>query len=101
MEQTTQQITEMLGAGEAHISNNPKEAPAHYAKLESLWTRLRPEMEEDMKAKQDKLAADTAKMDADREKRKAGMKAFSEIMERREAERKADDEKRKAEREAD
>jgi hypothetical protein len=29
------------------------------------------------------------------------MKAFSEIMERREAERKADDEKRKAEREAD
>jgi hypothetical protein len=42
-------------------------------------------MEEDIKAKQVMLDADNAKRDADQEKRKADMKAFNEMMERREA----------------
>jgi hypothetical protein len=45
-------------------------------------------MEEDMKVKQHELTADTTKRDAEGEKRKADMKAFNEMMERREAERK-------------
>jgi hypothetical protein len=59
------------------------------------------EMEENMKAKQDKLLADWAKIDADREKRRADLKAFNKMMERREAERKDYEKKRWAEREAD
>jgi hypothetical protein len=51
-----------------------------------------------MKAKQGNLHAHWAKMDADREKWRADMKAFNEMMDRREAERKADEEKRMAER---
>jgi hypothetical protein len=43
-------------------------------------------MEEDMKAKQAELEADTAKRGAEGEKKKADMKAFNEIMEKREAE---------------
>jgi hypothetical protein len=46
-------------------------------------------MEENMKAKQDKLFANWAKQDADREKRRADMKAFNEMAERREDKRKA------------
>jgi hypothetical protein len=46
-------------------------------------------MEEDIKARQDKLHANWAKVDADREKRRADMKAFNELMEGREAERRA------------
>jgi hypothetical protein len=45
-------------------------------------------MEENTKAKQDKLLADWAKIDADQEKRRADLKAFNEMTERREAERK-------------
>jgi hypothetical protein len=53
MEQTRQKIREMLGLH------------THYAQV---CTRLRAEIEEDIKAKQDKLHADWAKIDADREK---------------------------------
>jgi hypothetical protein len=58
-------------------------------------------MEEDMKAKQVELEACMAKLETERVKRKAGMKAFKEMMERREAERKAHEEKRMAERKAE
>jgi Skp family chaperone for outer membrane proteins len=71
MEQTRQEIREMLATH------------AHYAQMEPLWTRLRAEMEEDIKARQDKLHADWAKMDADREKRRADIKAFNEMKEGR------------------
>jgi hypothetical protein len=54
MKQTMQQIREMLGVGEALISTNKREAHAHYANMEPLWIRLWAEVEEDMKAKQDK-----------------------------------------------
>jgi hypothetical protein len=40
-------------------------------------------------------------LDAEQEKRKADMKAFKEMMERGDAERKTDEEKRMAERKAD
>jgi Skp family chaperone for outer membrane proteins len=56
-----------------------------YTKVEPLWARLRTEMEEDLKARQDKLDADNATIDADQGKRRADMKAFNEMMERREA----------------
>jgi hypothetical protein len=69
--------------------------------MEPLWTRLQAEREQDVKAKQEKPRADWAKIDADREERKADMKAFNEMMERREAERKVDKEKRMAERKAE
>jgi hypothetical protein len=46
-------------------------------------------MEEDIKARQDKLHAYSAKIDVDREQRRADMKASNEMMEGREAERKA------------
>jgi hypothetical protein len=59
---------------------------AHYTQMEPLWARLWAKMEEDIKASQDKLDANWAKIDADREKRRAGMKAFNEMMKRREAE---------------
>jgi alkylhydroperoxidase/carboxymuconolactone decarboxylase family protein YurZ len=52
MEQTRQQIREMLATY------------AHYAQVEALWNHLRAKMEEDIKAKQDKLCADWAKTDA-------------------------------------
>jgi hypothetical protein len=42
-------------------------AHVHYAQMEPLWTRLMVEMEEGINAKQDKLQADWAKTDADRE----------------------------------
>jgi hypothetical protein len=89
MEQTRQQVRETLAAH------------APYAQVEPLWTRLRAEMEEDIKSRQDKLHADWAKIDADqRKKKKADMKAFNE-MEGRKAERKAYKEKMMAEWEAD
>jgi hypothetical protein len=55
----------------------------------------------DMRARQDKLHADWTKIDADRGKRKGHIKTFNEMMERREAERKADDEKMMAQWEVD
>jgi hypothetical protein len=61
---------------------------AGYTQINPLLTRLRAEMEEDMKAKQAALEADMAKIDAEREKRKADMKACKEMMVRREAEKK-------------
>jgi uncharacterized damage-inducible protein DinB len=64
-------------------------AHTYCAQLEPLWIHLRVEMEEDIKAMQDKLHADWAKVDAYREKRKADIEAFDEMMEGREAERKA------------
>jgi hypothetical protein len=54
-----------------------------------------------MKAKQDKLHADWTKIDADRQKRRVTLKAFNEMIERREAERKAYEEESMAEQEAD
>jgi type II secretory pathway component PulK len=81
MEQTRQQIREMLGAH------------THYTQMEHLRTHLRAEMEKDIKGRQNKFNADRVKTDADQEKRRADMKAFNEMMERREAERKACDEK--------
>jgi hypothetical protein len=54
-------------------------------------------MEEGIKARQDKLDADNAKIVADREKRRADMEALNEMMERRETERKAYEEKMMAE----
>jgi hypothetical protein len=86
---------------EALTSTNPKEAQAHYAKMELLCTKLRAEREEDIKAKQDKSHTDWANMYANREKRRADMKAFNEMMERREAERKTYEETMMAEWEAD
>jgi hypothetical protein len=68
MEQTMRQIREMMRVAEALISTNPKEAQAHYAMMEPLWTRLWAEREEDMKAKQDKLHTNWAKTDTDRKK---------------------------------
>jgi hypothetical protein len=47
-------------------------------------------MEEDMKAKQAELEASKAKGYAERERKKADMKAFNETMERLEPQRKAD-----------
>jgi hypothetical protein len=82
-EQTMRQIREMMSVAEALISTNPKEAQAHYAKMEPLWTRLWAERGEDTEAKQEKSRADWAKIDANREKRKVDMKAFNEMMERR------------------
>jgi hypothetical protein len=51
--------------------------------MEPLWTRLWAEREENMKVKQGKIHADWAKIDADREKRRAYMKDFNEIIKRR------------------
>jgi hypothetical protein len=101
MEQTMRQIREMISVAEALLSINPKEAQAHYEKMEPLWIRLRAEREDDIKAKQDKSCPNWAKLDANREERKADMKAFNEMMTRREVERKADFEKMMAERNAD
>jgi hypothetical protein len=47
-------------------------AHVHYAQVEPLWTCLRARMEEDIKARQDKLDTDNAKRDADQGKRRAG-----------------------------
>jgi hypothetical protein len=96
-----QQIREMMSIVEAPISTNPKEAQAHYTKMEPLWTRLQAESKEDTKAKQDKTCTDWAKRDTNREKKKADMKAFNGMMERREAERKVKEKKRMAERKAE
>jgi hypothetical protein len=71
-----QQIREMLATH------------AHYTQMEPLLTRLQAKMEEDIKARQDKLDTDRVKIDVDQEKRKADIKAFNEIMERREDEKK-------------
>jgi hypothetical protein len=101
MEQTMQQIREMISVAEVLIRPSPKEAPAHYAKMEPSWTRLQAEREEDIKAKEEKSRAIWAKIDADREKRKADMKAFNEMLEGREAERKANEERRMVERKAE
>jgi hypothetical protein len=58
-------------------------------------------MEEDTKARQDKLHTDWAKTDANRENRRADMNAFNEMMEEgREAEGKAYKEEMMAEWEA-
>jgi hypothetical protein len=46
MEQTRQQIREMLTTH------------SHYAQVKSLWTHLQAEMEDDIKARQDKLDAE-------------------------------------------
>jgi hypothetical protein len=64
-----------------------------YAQVDPLWTHLRDEIEEDIKARQDKSDVNNAKRDANQEKRRADMKAYNEMMERREAERKAHEEK--------
>jgi hypothetical protein len=52
----------MTGVAEPLISTNPREAQAHYEKMEPLWNRLRPKEEEDIKAKEDELRADWAKL---------------------------------------
>jgi Skp family chaperone for outer membrane proteins len=65
MEQTRQQIREILAT---HV---------HYAQVE---------MEEDIKARQDKLDADNTKKDAGQEKRRADIKAFNKMMNRGDAE---------------
>jgi hypothetical protein len=57
MKQLRQQIGEMLAVH------------THYAQVDALWTCLRVRMEEDIKARQDELHADWAKMDANREKK--------------------------------
>jgi hypothetical protein len=90
-----------MSLAEALISTNPKDAQAHYAKMEPLGTRLRAAREEDIKAKQEKSRANWAKVDADRVKRKTGMKTLNKMMERREVERKVEDKKRIAKRKAD
>jgi muramidase (phage lysozyme) len=65
MDQTIRQIREMMSVAEAL---NQREAQAHYEKLDPLWTRLRTESKQYMKAKEDKLHADWAKFDAEKEK---------------------------------
>jgi hypothetical protein len=40
-------------------------ANTHYTQMEPLWTCLVAEMEEDIKAREDKLDADNAKRDAE------------------------------------
>jgi phosphoenolpyruvate-protein kinase (PTS system EI component) len=55
MEQMMQQIREMMSVAEALISTNPKEAQAHYTKMEPLWTRRRAERKEDIKDKSHRL----------------------------------------------
>jgi hypothetical protein len=83
----------MLAIRQALISRGElEEADTNHAKMEPLWARLRTEMEEDIKAKQDKLDTDRAK---------AKMKAINELMERREAERNADHKKMMAKMKAD
>jgi hypothetical protein len=57
MEKTRQQIREILAAN------------THHAQVEPLWTRLRIEMEEDIKARQDKLDPDNANREAYRNKK--------------------------------
>jgi hypothetical protein len=57
---------------------------ANYTQIKPLLTCLRVEMEEDMEAKQAELEAYLAKLDTEQEKRMADMKAFKEMMERRE-----------------
>jgi hypothetical protein len=42
---------------------------APYTKVETLWTCLQTKMEEDLKARQDKLDSNNAKTDANREKK--------------------------------
>jgi hypothetical protein len=73
------QIKEMLAIRLALVNRGElEEADAQNAKMEPLWTHLWTEMEADIKARQDKL-------DADLEKKKADMKAFNEMMEKKEA----------------
>jgi hypothetical protein len=88
IEQARQQTREMLAMH------------AHYAQMEPLWSHLRAKVEEDIKARQDRLHADWAKINADQERR-ADMKALNEMMEGREVERKAYKEKMMSEWEAD
>lgn len=79
-----EQIREMLSVAEVVVSTNQKDAQAHYAKMEPLWTRPQAEREEDIKVTRRPR------------KRKEDMKAFNEMIWGREAERKADKEKRMA-----
>jgi hypothetical protein len=60
-----------------------KRGQEQYARMKPLWTRMQAEMEEDMKAKQDELSADTAKID------------FEKMMAEREAEEEASEAERK------
>jgi hypothetical protein len=87
-----------------------KKAQAHYAKMEPLWTRLWAEEKEGMKANEDTLHADWAKLDTEQEKWKVDIiKAYEKqtveqkaARERREAERKVYEKmmvKRKADKE--
>jgi hypothetical protein len=64
MEQTMRQIREMMSVAEAHMSTNPREAQAHYAKMKPLLTRLQDEREEDIKAKQERSDADQERREA-------------------------------------
>jgi hypothetical protein len=93
MEQIRQHIREMLDVRRALISRGePEEADAHYENTKLLWARVRAEMKEEITAKQEKLDADLAK---------TKMKYVTEIMERKEAENKADRKKMMAKCEAD
>jgi hypothetical protein len=93
MEQTRQQIREMLGVRQALICRGElEEKDAYYEKMKSLWVRLRTGLEEDIKAKWEKTDTYLAN---------SKMKAIKEIMERREFERKADHEKMMAKWKAD
>jgi hypothetical protein len=56
MEQTRQQMKDMLAAH------------TYGAQMEPLWTLFQAEMEDDIKARQNKLDTDNAMLDADREK---------------------------------
>jgi hypothetical protein len=81
MEHTRQQIREILAIRQAFISRGElAEEEAYYEKMEPLLARLQVRLEEDIRAKQEKLDADLAK---------AKIKAIKEMMEQKEVESKA------------